>query len=438
MGENKQVMIYTAFISARFSYISSILFGDHLFVTTSQEDFLLFRGVTINYSNEKLGNDSIWIIPHGLLSETGIREQNIVCSDWKRMKIFFQTRGELPFDIFAASFYLLSRYEEYLPDEADVHGRYAHQNSLAFREGFLQLPLVNLWMQTFGLYINGRFPYVSFTSSNRVFNYLPTYDIDIAFSYRHQSILKNIVLFFKALVSGNFEAVSERSSVYSGRGKDPFDVYDWLDELHEKYKLTPVYFFLLAEKQKGNDKNISPHTKGMKQLVKRIAVKYLTGIHPSWQSGDDKRKLTQEISLLKKISSKEVTVSRQHYIRMQLPGTYHQLIKEGISADYSMGYGGANGFRASYAMPYQWYDLSAELKTDLVLHPFCFMDTNSIFHQQEHAYEAAKELKEYDEVIRSVNGQMVTIFHNHFLTEQEEWKDWHKMYEDFLKRHFSA
>ena len=429
-------MIYSAQLSARFSYIASILLGDNLLLTTSQEDFLSFKGVTINYSAEKLGNDSIWIVPNGLLEEQGISGREISCSEWKRMKIFFQTKGELPFDIFAASFYLLSRYEEYLPHKPDRYGRFSHTESLAFKEGFLHVPLVNLWMRSFEQYISGRFPSVPFRLAKPGFRFVPTYDIDIAFSYRDQPVWKNVLGFFKGLLSGNFESVTEKSYVYSGKKKDPFDVYDWLDGLHVGRKLEPVYFFLLAEKRGEYDKNISPHKKSMRQLIKRSAEKYATGIHPSWQSGDDEKKLEKEIGILEKIDGKEVAISRQHYIRMRLPDTYRKLKGKGIGHDYSMGYGSINGFRASYAAPYNWYDLLAEEQTSLTLHPFCFMDSNSIFQQREHAYEAAKELQDYLDVTRSVNGEMISIFHNYFLAEQEEWVEWRSMYENFLEKNF--
>ena len=67
--------------------------------------------------------------------------------EWNGLKAFFKTGWDIPFDIFAASFYLLTRYEEYLPHEKDKYGRYAHVNSLAFKENFLHLPLINLWIQ---------------------------------------------------------------------------------------------------------------------------------------------------------------------------------------------------------------------------------------------------------------------------------------------------
>ena len=47
-----------------------------------------------------------------------------------------------------------------------------------------------------------------------------------------------------------------------------------------------------------------------------------------------------------------------------------------------MGYGAANGFRASIASSFYWYDLQAEKKTGLMLFPFCFMDSTSFYENQ--------------------------------------------------------
>ena len=78
--------------------------------------------------------------------QNNILVQNTSCVQWHNLTTFFQTGGDLPFDVFAASFYLISRYEEYLPHEKDMYGRYAHENSLAYKERFLQLPLINIWL----------------------------------------------------------------------------------------------------------------------------------------------------------------------------------------------------------------------------------------------------------------------------------------------------
>lgn len=65
------------------------------------------------------------------------------------------------------------------------------------------------------------------------------------------------------------------------------------------------------------------------------------------------------------------------------------------------------------------------------------MEANSYFEQKYTPSQAAEELQQYYDVVKGVNGQLITIFHNHFLTEQPEWVSWRRMYETFLQRNFS-
>lgn len=431
------VLIYSQHITARLQYITKTLFGEQFALTDSKEKFIEHSGAKINYSSESIDSTAFQITPHSLLFETEIKQQEINCFNWNGLKVFFKTTGDIPFDIFAAAFYLLSRYEEYLPHQKDEYGRYAHTNSLAYKENFLQLPLVNLWLNELEKVSGYKFQVTSF-------KYIPTYDIDIAFAYQHQPLWLNVFGFYRDLFVGNFERVIERGNVYSGNKKDPFDVYDWLDELHQQHNLNPLYFFLVAQKRKGVDKNISPRKKAMQDLIKRTAAKYESGIHPSWQSGDEKsresgvgsQELKNEILILQNITQHNVTKSRQHYLRFTVPQTFRRLIAAGITDEYSMGYGTINGFRASYTMPFYWFNLEKNVTTNLLLHPFCFMDANSIFEQKYSVEQTAEELQHYFDVVKKVNGELITLFHNHFLTEQEQWIGWRKMYEEFLKKNF--
>jgi hypothetical protein len=433
-----KVLFYSLQTSPRLNYIidffSAYISCEPIIITTGIDEFKNTDAVKINYSASKIDENEIQISPHTLLFEEGIQLQLIECFDWNGLKVFFKTQGDAPFDIFAASFYLLARYEEYLPHEEDEYGRYAHVNSLAFKENFLHLPLVNLWMSEFVKLLRYKFP--QFLIPDSKFRFTPTYDIDIAYSYLHQSIFKILGGFYKELFTGKWKQLKERDDVFSGSQKDPFDIYDWLASLHSQYNLNPVYFFLLAQKRKDYDKNISPHKRAMQQLIQKHTAKHAVGIHPSWQSGDDKIILHQEISLLEKISGKKITYSRQHYIRMSFPETYRRLIDERITHDYSMGYGSINGFRASVTSRFYWYDLGKEEKTSLLIHPFCYMEANSCFEQHYNAEQAAEELQEYHDVVKSVNGELITIFHNHFLTEQDRWLSWRKMYVEFLQKNF--
>jgi hypothetical protein len=350
---------------------------------------------------------------------------------------FYKTEsGSLPFDLFSASFYLITRYEEWLPFIPDQYGRYAHTNSVAYKNNFLHLPLVQLWLLEFEKKFQEFYPAYQLPKSD--FSFVPTYDVDIAFCYLHQPFFKNLFGFYRDLLTGKLESFVERGNVYSGYHKDPYDQFDFLDEINSRYKLPAIYFFLLAEKRKGVDKNIHPSKKALQELIKKTAVKYRTGIHPSWQSGEENELLNKEINTLSMLTQQPVTISRQHYLKMTIPETYPLLLKAGIKKEYTLGYGTSNGFRASYAKPFFWYDFHHEQVTDLEIHPFCFMDANNIFELRSPVYEAKNELQELWDQVKNVQGEMVCIFHNHFLTDQPAWVEWKKMVVDFLEENFPA
>ncbi len=431
-----QVIVFSSRLTPRLQYtanfISNTICGCDALVTDDPHQYKAATGIKISYTATRSTEQDTWIQPHALLFEQGIQQQDIKCFQWENTKAFFATAGDIPFDMLAATFFLLSRYEEYLPHPTDTYGRFAHTASLAFRESFLHQPLINIWLETLKGNIIKQSPRAEV--STQQFEYMPTYDIDIAFAYHNRGLFATTGGLLKDLRRPRH--LKQRLQVIAGKAPDPFDVYAWLDTLHVQHRLHPLYFFLLAEKRGIYDKNVNPQAQRMQQLVQQHAKNYTTGIHPSWQSGDEKDLLLKEITILRDITRQQVTHSRQHYIRMQLPDTYRRLIKTGITHDHSMGYGSINGFRASVCTPFPWYDLEKEEQTGLTLHPFCFMDANSFFEQQYNAAQAAEELQQYHNTVKQVNGTLITIFHNHFLTQEKQWMPWREMYSRFLRQNF--
>lgn len=429
------VLIYSPVSSSRLQYTCSFIFKEQLKVdfdiTTDTEQFRQFEGVKINYSNTAISTSEYRIESESLLFEKNIQVQQIKCFETNKHKAFFKTAGtDLAFDIFAATFYLVSRYEEYLPHKKDMYGRYAHENSLAFKEGFLNIPLINIWINALAFKLKERFATLPagrqvFNIQHSIFSFVPTYDIDIAYAFKHKGLFRSIGAFLKS-------PTKERVKVLSGSKKDPFDAYEWMDTLHKKYELKPLYFFLAAQKNGVYDKNILPGTTAFSHLVKQHADKYETGIHPSWQSGDNFLLLKQEKKIVESITGKAVKRSRQHYIRFNLPSGYRRLLEAGITDDYSMGYGSINGFRASVAASFYWYDLEKEEQSHLRIHPFCFMEANSFYEQHYSAEQAYAEAMHYLKVCKEVNGQLITVWHNNFLGTAFQFAGWRECYEKFI------
>ncbi len=429
------MLLFSSHTTPRLQYIvefiSRELFDEAIVITSDKKKFTESKEPKLNYSDTEFSDAEFYIKPVSLLFEKDIKQQSIHCFELNYRKAFFQTQGDFHFDIFAACFYHLSRYEEYLPHEKDEYDRYAHINSLAYKENFLDQPLINIWLQELKQALVKKFPGIIFRRAS--FKFIPTYDIDVAYSYLHKGWKRNIGGLLKSVRINDWQAVKERISVWRKKRRDPYDAYEWLDSLHLYCRVKPYYFFLVSKEQKGYDKNISPASNAFQDLIQYHASGYKIGIHPSWQSGDDEALLKEEMEWLEYIADKKIIHSRQHYIRLSLPETYRRLINAGVEKDFSMGYGSINGFRASVASSFFWYDLEKEQQTQLQIFPFCFMDANSFYEQKLTAQQTMTELLSYYTAIKKVNGLMVTIWHNHFLGTDSKFKGWREVYEVFLK-----
>lgn len=428
------LLIFSHTITPRLQYVTDFLtqyYGLQLKLISDEERFIKATDTCkINYGYHRLDSHEIFIHSHALLFETSVRQVKIECFEKNNFKAFFKNEGDYGFDLFAAMFYLITRYEEYLPHQKDVYGRYAHENSVAFRENFLHLPLVNIWLEDFKKLLIEKDSTLKF--KDQEFSFLPTYDIDIAWSFRNKGFKRNVGGILQLLLKWKFRKMVQRIRVIKGKRQDPFDSYEWMDQLHEQFKLQPIYFFLVAKERGKYDRNIDVTNVEYQQLVQSISSKYSIGLHPSWASGNLPSLLTKEKATLEQITNQTINSSRQHYIRFELPSTYRKLLALGLTNDYSMGYGSINGFRASIATSYYWYDLKNEEKTSLLIHPFCFMDANSYYEQQLSPDAAFEELMQYYHAVKSVNGMMITIWHNNFLGTDEAFAGWREVYEKFV------
>jgi len=429
------LLLYTHTITSRLQYIvefiSNELFDEAIQITTDVAYYKASVQPRLNYSAQEFSDEEFFICNTPLLFETGVRPQTIACFEINFHKAFFETRGDFPFDVLAASFYLLSRYEEYLPHEKDVYGRYAYTNSLAFREHFLSQPLINYWLQSFRKALQFKFPTLVFRQTQ--FKCVLTYDIDMAWSYLHKGWKRTLGGFVNSIRKGEWARVKDRWLVLQGKRKDPFDCFEWLDAWHLYCRLKPHFFFLTAKRTSRYDKNTSHQKKAFRDLISYYANTSHLGWHPSWQSGDDPALLKEELEWLEVVGDKKIAHSRQHYIRFSLPVTYGQLIQTGIEKDFSMGYGSINGFRASVCSPFYWYDLEKEETTSLMVYPFCFMDANSLFEQKQTPQQTYTELIQYYERVKGCKGVFIPIWHNFILGTDPSYAGWRELFELFMK-----
>lgn len=428
------MLIYTPNITSRLHYSFQLIFDTILSVdyelTDDINQFTDFSGAKLNYSS-KFIKDSFFIKPHGLLNEKGISDQEIHFSTWNDLPVFFLTLdAAIPFDIFSASFYLVSRYEEYLPHIKDCYNRFTAKESLAFKHNFLQQPLINLWVREFKKCLIQNFPFLSFPSKQ--FSFQSTIDVDNAYFFLEKGIVRTAAAFVRSVIQMDNEMIKERKDVLLNKLPDPYDTFEYQLKLNSKFNVDVVYFILLAD-YGLNDKNCSVYSRKFQLLIKHLADHANIGIHPSFSSNSSFETLSMEKNRLENIIKKEVKHSRQHFLKLEIPKTYRNLLEISVTDDYTMGYAAQPGFRASLCTPFYFYDLELETPTQLKIHPFAVMDATFKYYLKTNTEQALESIKLIIDEVKKVDGHFISLWHNETWSNYKEWKGWHNLYEQMLK-----
>ncbi len=433
MKSNNTILIYTSKLTPRLSYIMEYLFTQLLRV-----DYELITNITlfsnshspkINYSSSRI-DDEIHIPPVALLFETNIQPQGINLVQKNNLTYFFENDSLIGFDIFAASFYLISRYEEYLPFKADQYGRFPASESLAYQADFLQTPIIHHWTTLLKKQLHQLFPSLDFPSTR--FTFQPTFDVDLAWAYLHRGLFRTAANLGKDLLTLDFTQLNHRLKVLTYQAPDPFFVFDELKIIHQKYYLSPIFFFLLGDYGKF-DKNIPHHNPSLQHLITTLNTDYQVGIHPSYAANEQPQQLKKEIKRLNTILKKDISLSRQHFLKISFPTTYQNLINNHIQHDYSMGYAEQTGFRASVAQPFLWYNLKKETTTYLWIHPFQVMEVTLKHYLKLTPEQGLEKTKKIIDSVVEVNGNFTLLWHNSSFSALDNWQEWKWVYEEILK-----
>lgn len=155
----------------------------------------------------------------------------------------------------------------------------------------------------------------------------------------------------------DFAEMDLRFKVLSGKKMDPFDTFDYQIELQKELNLHPLYFILCGNYD-VNDKNISIKNSEFQDLIKRLGDYANIGIHPSFSSYLDNKRLREEIRRLSNILNREITMSRQHFLRLNMPVSYQKLIELDITDDYTMGYASLPGLERVFVILFVFMTLN--------------------------------------------------------------------------------
>ena len=252
-SQTNYILIYTKQSTPRLDYLLYVLFH-HIVqvpyrVTNRTEEFQSYVGPRVQYTVSSPSQAKIIHIPKCGLLHHNIRLEDFVAkTDWEGIPALFPMEGhftDYPFDLFSTCFYLLSFFEMYHPGKVkDDLRRFPPSSSLAYEYGFLDRPIVDEWCLHLVQKIQTVWPNFKVAFPN--YQFTPTYDIDVTWAYGHRPFLRQAGSIARDTIKADFKNLGRRWQVQVQKKTDPFYTFPFLDELHHKYKLDPIYFFYSA------------------------------------------------------------------------------------------------------------------------------------------------------------------------------------------------
>lgn len=366
------ILVFCQKVTPRIEYTFKHVFEKALGIpvdfTTVLESFIAHNGPKMSYGEKPLGNE-FFVASSGLLFDQGIQPIIITPKEWNGMMCFFEVdqASKLPFDLFSATFYLLTRYEEYLPHLKDEYGRFVATQSLVVKQKQLEKPLVDFWIKELYLLLHEVYPSLSISSGAKEKMVL-LIDVVRPFKYLHNSIATNLLEWVKSIFRLNFWEAIEQLMVLCRFRKDPWDNFE---EIKQRFSKTSFYihFFFLYSKVAYYDRGISRMNTNFQSLIKEVADYFDVSLFVSFSSRKNGKKLREECYNLNQLIHREIKNIRFSWGVAPVAQAYKNLITQEVENDFSLAYPDAIGYRASTAIPFLFYDLINELVTDLTIYP---------------------------------------------------------------------
>lgn len=324
----------------------------------------------------------------------------------------FDSPYELNTDLFAATFFMLTRWEENVSKARDSHNRFSVYNSIAFRNNFIERPIVNeyvelIWALLIQIGYEGE-------RLERHFNILPTHDIDHPFIWNSTSS-KIKSLAFSTIKEPN---ISDTLVKIKGivEGYDLYDNYRTLMLLAEDKEVC-AYFNFMSGGLTEFDPNYDLNSSKIKSVIKDILERgHKIGFHPSYDSYDNESIFQKELKELKIAVGRRVDSGRQHFLRFNVPATWNLWDKFNFSWDSTMGYSEEVGFRCGVCYPFPVYDIVQRKQLDIIERPLLVMDVTLAIHNNLTALEAIEKVNLIKNQVKKYNGEFVFLWHNSSFT----------------------
>jgi len=334
-------------------------------------------------------------------------------------------------DIIAGTFFMLSRWEESVNPVRDAHGRFPATASVAHREGFLDLPIVNIYGLILNEWIQTILP--GWMPEPPKFRIKISHDIDSVWS-------GNGLLGRGRTVAGDLlkrrdpkKALLTAWSIFQPQSDPMFSSIFDLAKQSEECGLQAAFYFMAARKGQY-DQGYDPARPLVRQTLQELHNRgHEIGFHPSYRAAEDLGLWREELARLR-ASAGDIPIcgGRQHYLRFQTPQTWRLWEEAGLEYDSTLSYADHEGFRCGTCHPFRPYDVERDRVMDVTEIPLIVMDGTLKQYRNLTPGEAEQRILTLAERCKQVGGTFTMLWHNSSLIG--EWASWAPMYKRVLQR----
>jgi hypothetical protein len=425
-----KLLVYTDFVSERLVYTWQFICrfrGIEFEFCNDPKRFMQAENTAkLVYSDYPFELTFPQIVPAKLLFEDGIVKQDLAMASYENIECL--SIGDT-IDPVASVFYVISRYEEYLDFPADEHDRFCAEHSLLKQFGWLQKPMADIWAEQVLLKVQNTYSEFSFTYPESKLTL--SFDIDNTFAFKHKNWVQLLGGRVKDFIQGNSRNQDLRREVLAGQTADPNDTYDLISQYITDQNEVKIFWHLGDFKK--FDRNISWTNAVHQRLIQKMGNRTAVGMHPSYASYLNEAVVRQERGRLEHILKKPVLNSRQHFLKVRFPATFELLNNIGIKHDYSMGFADDIGFRMGTAQALPFFNLLTDEVTNLMLHPFVYMDGTLNQYLKLSPEQAKEKVALLMREVKQHGGNFICIWHNDTINNFGVWKDWRSVLDSTIE-----
>ncbi len=368
-------------------------------------------------------------IPEKIFSTVSDSLENIIC-------IFGEDKIEITanaiicdVDLFAGAFFMLTRWEESFGLDEDLHGRFPASKALVVQHGFILRPVVDEyvallknWLVSLGYPV---------PENKSQFKIVPTCDVDIPYYWRSRSAIRLLIgRFIKHKSFNNFKADYKKlCSMRRGEEIDPYDTFEYLMTLAEQKGLKFLFHMIGDGESKFEGYYNINDARIISLMQSFISRGHTIGLHPSYNTFNDPRKMDKERARVEKYSGVHLKASRQHYLRFAVPDTWRHLHQAYMKEDSTLGYAAEPGFRCGTSKPFPVFDIHQSKELPLIERPLLIMDVSLRFYKNFTIEESYSYCKTIIDQVKKHDGELVILWHNSSLSEIDGWTGWNQVLE---------